>query len=136
MVNFVNEYFVNIATTLTGTLQHASESICLSPPVMVSCFFNPACLSEVVNVISKLKNRRYEILDIFPILLKENIILFGNHFKIFYNLALEKITFPDLLNIARITPAYKSGQIDLVDNYRPISSLPVFSKIIERLTLA
>ena len=56
MINFVNDYFVNIATTLTGTLQDASEFICSSPPVVVSCFFNPACLSEVVNVISKLKN--------------------------------------------------------------------------------
>ena len=65
MVNFVNDYFVNIATTLTDTLQNASEFICLLPPVMVSCFFNPACLSEVVNVISKLKNRGNKILDIY-----------------------------------------------------------------------
>ena len=92
-------------------------------------------LSEVVNVISKLKNRGNKILDISPIHLKENIILFGNHFKILYNLSLEKITFPDILKIAWITPAYKSGQIDLVDNYRPISLLPAFSKIFERLTL-
>ena len=136
MIDFVNDYFVNIATTLThGTLQDASEFICLSPPVVVSCFFNPACLSKVVNVISKLKNGGNKILDISPILLKENIILFGNHFKILYNLSLEKITFPDILKVARITPAYKSGQSDLVDNYRPISSLPVFSQVFERLTL-
>ena len=29
MINFANDYFVNIATTLTGTLQDASEFICL-----------------------------------------------------------------------------------------------------------
>ena len=29
MNNFVNDYFVNIVTTLTGTLQDASEFICL-----------------------------------------------------------------------------------------------------------
>ena len=42
---------------------------------------------------------------------------------------------PSILKIPRICPAYKSGQSDLIDNYRPISSLPVFSKIFERLTL-
>ena len=135
MADFVNNYFVSIATTLTGTLQEVSEFVCLSPPVMVSCFFYPASLSEVFNVISRLKNRGNKILDISPALLKENIILFVKHFKILYNLSLDKITFPDILKIARISPAYKSGQTELVDNYRPISSLPVFSKIFERLTL-
>ena len=80
-------------------------------------------------MISKLKNRGNKILDISPILLKENIILFGNHFRILYKLSLEKITFPDILKIAQITPACKSGQIDLLDNYRLIPSLPVFSEI-------
>ena len=51
------------------------------------------------------------------------------------NLSLEKVSFPDILKIARICPAYKSGQSDLIDNYRPISSIPVFSKVFERLTL-
>ena len=135
MADFVNEYFVSIAATLTGALQEASEFACLSPPVMVSCFFSPASLSEVINVIRGLRNRGNKILDIFPIILKENVILFGNHFKVLYNLSLNKATFPGILKIARISPAYKSGLPELVDNYRPISSLPVFSKIFERLTL-
>ena len=33
--------------------------------------------------------------------------------------------------IARITPVYKSGEKTLLDNYRPISTLPVFSKVLE-----
>ena len=67
-------------------------------------------------------------------LLKENIS-FANHFKILCNLSLEKVSFPDILKIAQICPAYKAGQSDLIYNSRPISSLPVFSKIFERLTL-
>ena len=98
-------------------------------------FFDPASLNEVISVISRVKNRSSKILDIFSVLLKENIILFANHFKILYNLSLEKVSFPDILKIARVCPVYKSGQSDLIDNYRPISSLPVFSKIFERLTL-
>ena len=39
MADFVNDYFVNIATILTSTLYDVVEFTCLSPPVMVSCFF-------------------------------------------------------------------------------------------------
>ena len=54
---------------------------------------------------------------------------------VLYNISLVKAVFPNILTIARVCPAYKSGQTDQIDNYRPISSLPVFSKIFERLTL-
>ena len=135
LANFANDFFVNIAATLTRTLPDAAEFSCLAPPVMVSCYFYPASLDEVIRVIKGLKNKGSKILDICPLILKENLILFSNHFMVLYNISLVKAVFPDLLKIARINPAHKSGPLDVIDNYRPISSLPVFSKIFERLTL-
>ena len=41
--------------------------------------------------------------------------------------------FPDSLEIAKVTPIFKSGAKDNVSNYRPISILPVFSKVLERI---
>ena len=35
-----------------------------------------------------------------------------------------------------ITPAYKSGPKEVIDNYRPISALPTISKVYETLTLS
>ena len=37
------------------------------------------------------------------------------------------------MKIAKITPLFKSGDTDKLNNYRPISVLPVFSKLLERI---
>ena len=108
---------------------------CLSPPVLASCFFHPTDTNEVTRVIMNLKNKGSKVLDIHPSILKNNISLFSNHFMLLYNLSLIKSVFPILLKIARVSPSFKSGQQNIIDNYRPISSLPIFSKIFEKLTL-
>ncbi len=40
---------------------------------------------------------------------------------------------PDEMKIARIIPLYKAEDKSFVKNYRPISILPVFSKILEKV---
>ena len=41
--------------------------------------------------------------------------------------------FPDKLKLAKIIPLYKKGEKSLVNNYRPVSLLPVLSKVAERV---
>ena len=49
------------------------------------------------------------------------------------NLSLSSGIFPEELKIAWVIPLFKSGDAMLFCNYRPISVLPLFSKILERL---
>ena len=49
------------------------------------------------------------------------------------NLSIEKGIFPDQLKIAKVTPLFKKGNNMFMDKYHPISLLPCFSKILERI---
>ena len=50
-----------------------------------------------------------------------------------FKLSLQKDCFPEELRIARVTPIHKAGDVKEIGNYRPISALPCFSKILERI---
>ena len=89
---------------------------------------------EVAGIIRGLKNKCSKLLDIHPSILKENLELFSQHIELLYNFSLVEAEFPNDLKVARVNPIHKSGQHDLIDNYRPISTLPVFSKVFEKLT--
>ena len=50
-----------------------------------------------------------------------------------FNLSIETRVFPDKLKIARVSPVYKARDSSDLTNYRPISVLPCFTKILERI---
>ena len=50
-----------------------------------------------------------------------------------FNISLQAGVFPDGMKIARVIPAFKNGNINDFTNYRPISLLSQFSKILEKI---
>ena len=50
-----------------------------------------------------------------------------------YNLSMETGEFPGSWKEARVAPIFKSGKSDDRSNYRPISVLPVVSRLFEKL---
>ena len=53
--------------------------------------------------------------------------------KHIFNNSLQKGVFPDSMKIARVIPIFKTGGVQEFSNYRPISILPQFSKILEKI---
>ena len=48
-----------------------------------------------------------------------------------FNLSLQTEVFPDSLKIAKVTPLLQTGDPENVGNYRPMSTLAFFSKILK-----
>ena len=48
------------------------------------------------------------------------------------NLSIKPSTVPSVWKIEKITPVFKSGDLTKPENHRPISELPIASKILEK----
>ena len=53
--------------------------------------------------------------------------------KIIFEESLKNGIFPDIWKKGNIIPAHKKEDKTLINNYRPISLLPIFGKIFERV---
>ena len=56
-----------------------------------------------------------------------------NALEIIFNKSLQEGIFPNNMKLAIVKPLYKSKSKDEIINYRPISSFPVISKLIEKI---
>ena len=51
--------------------------------------------------------------------------------KHLFDLSKENGIFPEKMKIAKVIPLFKNGDLENITNYRPISVLPCFSKVLE-----
>ena len=86
------------------------------------------------NAIKNLKNGKAAGPDkIPPTIIKDVGDIITKPVKMIFNSSPTNGVFPDIWKIARITPIFKSGAKNDVNNYRPISVISVFSRILERI---
>ncbi|KAJ8736617.1 hypothetical protein PYW08_007273 [Mythimna loreyi] len=57
------------------------------------------------------------------------------YLALIFNLCVDQGIFPDLMKFSKVIPLFKSGDSKDTNNYRPVSVLPVFSKIFEKVML-
>ena len=71
--------------------------------------------------------------NIGPKLMKEVAEILIDPLVHIFNLSLTTRVVPDKLKIAKIIPVFEKGDPQLPSNYRPISLLNVFSKLLEKI---
>ena len=86
----------------------------------------------ISSIIKSLKNKAMGYDNINTKVVKTSIDVISNPLSHIINLCFSQGVVPEELKISLIVPIYKSGNNHHPTNYRPISLLPVLSKIFER----
>lgn len=63
------------------------------------------------------------------------IFIIASPLAYLFNLCIEQGVFPDLMKMSKVVPIFKSGNKTDPSNFRPVSVLPIFSKIFEKIML-
>ena len=99
--------------------------------------FSEVNIEDIKKDILKLdKNKASQHSDIPIKIIKENLDIFAGFLCTNINRSFKSSSFPSCLKMADVTPLHKKGKKDLKENYRPVSFLPVFSKVFERSMFA
>ena len=90
-------------------------------------------MEEVLDVINLLQNkssRPYSIPFKLLMLIPDLLIIPLAHI---INMSFNTGVYPDLLKIVKVIPIHKGGSTQEVNNFRPISLLSIFDKIMEKI---
>ena len=97
-------------------------------------FLNPILEHEVLDIVNNLKINKSPGYDcITNFLLKKIITEIISPLTHIFNLSITNGIVPTKMKIAKVIPVFKKGNAEEVGNYRPISLLTSFSKILEKL---
>jgi hypothetical protein len=97
-------------------------------------FLTPTTEVEVVEIIKGLGNKKSTGIDDMPeFIIKRCYPRIATALTHIVNLSFSSGCFPDQLKLTKVKPLYMKGCDTDVGNYRPVSLISVFSKIIEKI---
>ena len=138
IANEFNKFFSEIGPKLALEIKPINPNLLvqsfLEADIEHSFSFKPVTQAIILQIIKNLKNKSscgYD--NINSIFLKKLQNCFIYPLTILVNQSLATGIFPEKLKVAKIIPLYKKSDDDIMNNYRPISLLPVFSKIFEKV---
>ena len=128
-----------IDTILSHYENHSSILAIQNMNINSTFKLTPANDKDIEEIMKNLDTSKATGIDNIPArIVKLSADVTHRHFTQIINKSIEKDTFPDKMQIGKITPVYKSGKENSRLNkkdYRPISVLTVFSKVFERFIL-
>ena len=135
--NKFNEFYTCVTSKLVSKIKtKSSYHKFLDPKQPNSMFLQPTNKSEIDKIIKSLdSNKSSDIYGMSPKLLKILSPAISETLSNIFNESFALGVLPDHMKLAMITPIFKGGSKLDVSNYRPVSVLPIISKVLEKLML-
>ena len=131
----LNHHFTTIGPKLATKLEPRPDDDCLKHINVQQnkMMFVPIDEAYVLNAIKQLKNGKAPGPDIVSTtLIKDAADFIWKPLAMNVNSSLKYGAFPDIWKLAKVTPIFKSGSKTDGNNYRPISVISVFSRMLEK----
>ena len=131
-----NSYFSSIGSSISEKIKHSTKPFThyLNSRTRKSIFFLPTNENEIIDIVKQMKNSSSCGHDGISVKFIKNIIhAVAKPLSVIYNLSISTGIVPDSFKVAKVIPVYKKDNKNQVENYRPISLLLTFSKILEKI---
>ena len=133
--NKFNNFFVNVGTSLAKNIPSSKK--CPTEYIVTNStrlfILDPVSENEVLRILSNFKDSSAGWDELKPLIMKNIKESIKTPLTHICNKSFSSGLFPSELKIANVVPIFKSGDEMVFSNYRPVSVLPVFSKLLERL---
>ena len=136
MAELFNDFFINVGKNLADAIKpiESQQSISSAPSSLKSFYISPTTKDEVAALISSLSNKKAKrVGDIDTLYVKISKHIISPLLCKLFNLTITQGIYPNAFKLAEVMPIYKKGDVNNINNYRPISILSQFNKIFEKL---
>ena len=128
-----NQHFINVGPSLARIIEPNNDNPTqFIKPLTSSFVMSNVTELEVCQLFSNLDDNKASI-NIPNKLIKIACNPLSRPFTYIYNKSIANGVVPDILKESQVTPIYKGGEVTDPGNYRPISILSPFSKVLERI---
>ena len=131
--NALNDHFATVGSKISDSFGNNNSSSSYPNFITNSFFFRQCTPNEVDMVIKKMKNKSAHIHTYSSKVLKHISNIISPLLANIINKSLCTGYFPSKFKTARVIPLHKGGCKNDLNNYRPISLLPLLSKIFEKI---
>ena len=128
--NIFNAFFANQCSLLQTNSDIPDQLPLYTNNRLVSATFEPVKVLSIIRSLDVNKAHGWDSLSVRMIKLCDESIVFP--LINIFNAAQDSATFPSTWKRGNITPCFKKGNKSLVQNYRPVSLLPILGKILEK----
>ena len=133
VANLLNRYYVSIGAKLDKDIPYTS----FSPLSYVrsnphNFFLYPVQPHEICSLIDNLKKSSNKLDSLPCSFLKFSSNLVSYPLPLIINESFKSGVFPNQLEHAEVVPIFKGGDVSDINNYWPISMLPLFSELFEK----
>ena len=136
VVEKMNNYFINVADKLAQKIPKPNTQFqdYLKNPNEHSIYLTEIVPHEIDEIIHDLgSNKSGDLYGITSNIVKLGGPVLTQILTLLFNKSFDQGVFPRPLKNAKVVPIHKGDSIFEMSNYRPISLLPIFSKILEKL---